>query len=78
MSGLCIGILLLITIGHIKAYKTPTPKVELLENGFRISIPGNVYLPSVRNPNRKKIHTYIHSCFDLIKQFHRECMYIIN
>ncbi|KAH8373345.1 hypothetical protein KR009_001292 [Drosophila setifemur] len=39
MPGLCIGILILICVGYINGYKVPTPKVELLENGFRISIP---------------------------------------
>ncbi|XP_017041579.1 gram-negative bacteria-binding protein 1 isoform X2 [Drosophila ficusphila] len=39
MSGLCIGLVLLIGFGYANAYKIPTPTVELLENGFSVSIP---------------------------------------
>ncbi|KAH8267859.1 hypothetical protein KR026_009462 [Drosophila bipectinata] len=58
MPGLSLGILLLITIANIKGYKTPTPRVELLENGFRISIPDENGVKLVAfNANRNKNFT---------------------
>ncbi|KAH8286836.1 hypothetical protein KR018_000718 [Drosophila ironensis] len=58
MPGLRIGILLLITVVNSNGYKTPTPKVELLENGFRISIPDESGVKLVAfNANRNKNFT---------------------
>ncbi|BFF97893.1 gram-negative bacteria-binding protein 1 [Drosophila madeirensis] len=55
-----IGIILLLwtKIGHSEAYKVPTAKVELLENGFRVSIPDETGVRLVAfNVNRNRNFT---------------------
>ncbi|EDX10975.1 gram-negative bacteria-binding protein 1 [Drosophila simulans] len=58
MSGLCIGILLLIGFGCTTGYKIPTPTVELLETGFSVSIPDEEGVKVVAfNVNRNRNFT---------------------